>query len=372
MTTAALKKIDHKNQMLCQHCLQHFHYDQLRHCWMCDSVTCSYCASAENICPDCRTRVLHENIEPMLSKLKSSLPSDSQNWAYEFKWDGIRAISYWNGRKLTIESRNLLNITFRYPELKDIGSVLQENAIVDGEIVALDQNNRPSFPLLQRRMHISPSKVLSALPKMQIRYYLFDILFLNGQNLMDLPYHQRRRMLENLNIKHPFLQVPPNCSGDCSNMIKTAKKFKLEGVICKKLDSPYIPALRTDNWLKIKFTNSREFLIGGFKYSPQTTSRIASLQLGAYDNDYNLRFVGSVGTGFTDEDHKFLLSKLEPLKIDKSSFADRTESRTVFIKPVLIAQVEYRRWPKGNLVQQASFKGLRTDKHPSEIKLKEQ
>jgi bifunctional non-homologous end joining protein LigD len=311
-----------------------------------------------------------EAIEPMLATL-GKLPQDSEKWAFEFKWDGIRAISYWNGRQLSIKSRNLIDITFRYPELYDIGPLLGASAIIDGEIVALDEKNSPSFAILQKRMNISSPGALKSLAAMRIYYYVFDILFQDGKSLMQQPYTRRRRSLEKLNISHRCLKVSPSYLGKGQAILAVAKQHHLEGIVCKKVDSLYTPGIRSNEWIKVKLVKSGEFIICGFRYSGESVSRIGSLQLGAYDDDMKLHFVGSLGTGFSDDDHRFLLDLLTPIKIKKPAFVEKPEKNVVFTKPVYVAQVEYRRWPAGGMLQQSSYKGIRTDKSASEIRMRE-
>jgi bifunctional non-homologous end joining protein LigD len=312
------------------------------------------------------TMPLH--IEPMLANL-GALPKDWENWGYEFKWDGIRAIMYWDGSKVRIESRNLIDITFRYPELSNLGKRLHKNAIVDGEIIALDKKGRPSFSILQQRMLISENKFTKSLMNIKIQYYIFDILFFNNKNLMSQTYENRRNILESLNIDHPFCKVPPSFRGKGQIILSVAKQHGLEGVVCKKLRSVYTTNKRSTDWLKVKIIKSDEFKICGFKYVKNNKSRIGSLQLGAYDKNKNLTFVGGVGTGFGATDHKILLSKLEENIINKNPFDEKMEKDVVFVKPKYVAEVEYRRWPENNILQQASYKGLRLDKSPDEIVL---
>jgi bifunctional non-homologous end joining protein LigD len=370
MSEKNLIRSEHSTELICEHCGEHFHYDQIRHCWKCDSVTCSHCSQSENICPECRVHVLPENIEPMLVET-GTLPRDDAAWAYEFKWDGIRALSYWNGYKLRIESRNLINITFRYPELHDLGAFLGKNAIVDGEIIALDKDNRPNFSLLQKRMHISVSKSRRSLPKMRIQYYLFDLLYLNGRSYLDEPYYKRREALENLKIDHPCCKVPPNFRGQGKTFLSIAQNHHLEGIICKKYDSFYLPGIRGDQWRKVKLIKSREFIIGGFKYVQGRSDRIGSLLLGAYDEDMMLRFVGPAGTGFSADDHDSLLKILAPIEISENPFHEKMDKEVHFTKPRYVAEVQYARWPAGGLIQQCAYKGVRMDKTAAEVKLRE-
>jgi bifunctional non-homologous end joining protein LigD len=185
----------------CEHCGGQFRYDQGRRCWMCDSLVCPACMNEPpgELCPECRqqTSVVPEALAPMLGKT-GPLPESSEGWAFEFKWDGVRALTYWDGRRLRLESRNCLDMTFRYPELRDLGASLSLNAALDGEIVALDEHGRPSFAKLQQRLHADKPGLLDARRSIPIRYYLFDLLHLNGVTLLDRTYEQRRRLLDEL------------------------------------------------------------------------------------------------------------------------------------------------------------------------------
>ncbi len=310
-------------------------------------------------------------IEPMLAR-SGPLPQSSEGWAFEFKWDGVRAITCWDGRRTRLQSRTLADITFQYPELHNLGEYLDANAILDGEIVALDEQGRPSFSKLQPRMHVERPASLRARSNIRIHYYIFDLLHFDGATLMNQTYEQRRQRLQDLDIGHPFCRVPPSYRGEGQDILAVAREHGLEGIMCKRLDSLYWPGGRTGDWRKVKVVNSRAFVIGGFKYVQVDTHRIGSLQLGAYDSDMRLRFVGGAGTGFSTQDHEILLSRLEPIRQEHSPFADEIDRKdVVFVRPQYVAEVQYRRWPKGGQIQQAAYKGLRTDKPAADVTLEE-
>jgi len=362
-------------EMMCEHCGGKFRYDKGRRCWTCDSLMCPACMNEPpgRLCPECRASrsTLPEQIEPMLGQT-GPLPQSSEGWGFEFKWDGVRAIAYWDASQIRLESRNLTNITFRYPELHDLGEHLGPSMVLDGEIVALDEQGRPSFSKLQQRMHVGKTASLRARSNIRIYYYIFDLLHLDGTTVMDRTYERRREMLQNLEIQHRFSRVPPSYRGEGEDILAVAREHGLEGIMCKRLDSLYWPGRRTGDWRKVKIVNSREFVIGGFKYVKGDKSRIGSLQLGAYDSQMRLRFVGGAGTGFSGPDHEILLKRLEPIRQARNVFADDIGGRdVVFVSPRYVAQVEYRRWPEGGEIQQAAYKGLRTDKSAGEVFLKE-
>ena len=309
-------------------------------------------------------------IAPMLAVL-SDLPSDPGNWAFEYKWDGVRALAFWNGKRLTLHSRNQLDITRRYPDLQELGKALPRGgAILDGEILALDSDGKPSFARLQRRMHAEGTDNIARLVKqVPVWYVLFDILWLRGRSLFDQSYTRRREILEGLTVAGPAWQISPAHTGQGKEMLAAARQNALEGLVAKRLDSLYDPGRRSPNWRKIKVIFGQEFVIGGWVPEKGVNkNRVGTLLVGYYDCEGRLHFAGGVGTGFNAAFHASVTSQLLPLAISSNPFVQRVAKKDViFVKPQLVAEVEFRRWPEGGQVQQASFKGIRTDKTAREV-----
>jgi bifunctional non-homologous end joining protein LigD len=321
------------------------------------------------------------HVEPMLATL-SHLPPDPRAWAFEYKWDGVRALAYHEPRsrrgdaRWLIESRNQLDITRRYPELRALRDTLRKHdAVLDGEIVALDEDDRPSFARLQRRMHVNgDARIESLAREVPILYVLFDLLYLDGQSLMDRPYPQRRQALEKLRLSGPAWQVTPSHIGRGSEMLDAARRHGMEGVVAKRLDSVYEPGRRSNCWLKIKIVQRQEFVLGGWTgEATGLPDRIGTMLIGYYDKQGKLHYAGHVGTGLSGSDHPVLVEQFRKLARASSPFVEKLPSsrrggmKIQYLEPRLVAEVEYRRWPAEGLVQQASFKGLREDKHATEV-----
>ena len=312
-------------------------------------------------------------VPPMLAVLAKTLPVKGDDYAYEYKWDGVRAIFRWDGNDLSLQSRNQLDITNRYPEIWPLAESFGSRPVMlDGEVIALDEHERPSFARLQRRMHVQDmTAVRRLMTEVPVFFVVFDVLWLDGASLMDQPWMTRRDRLEELELSGPAWLRSPVQYGDGAAVLSAAARMKLEGIVAKKLNSLYRPGVRSPDWLKIKIVSDDEFVIGGWvPEAGNRTSRVGSLLLGAYDDQGRLRFLGGVGTGFNDETHRLLTTLLRSLASSENSFADRVPKRgAIFVKPRAVAQIEYRRRGTEGMLQQASFKGIRTDKNPKEIRL---
>jgi bifunctional non-homologous end joining protein LigD len=310
-------------------------------------------------------------IVPMLAR-SGELPSDEQGWAFEVKWDGVRAIAYSEPGELRLESRNLNDITRSYPELRGLGDALGSHAaVLDGEIVAFDADGRPSFERLQQRMHLTAKAQVARLAKERpVTYMAFDLLWLDGRSLMGLPYEQRRARLASLELDGARWQTPEHVVGHGAALLAATAEQGLEGVLAKRLDSVYEPGRRARGWVKVKTVARQELVVGGWLPGKgKREASVGALLLGVYEQDGKLRYVGRVGTGFTDSELARLSKLLAPLARERSPFEHGTrpprESR--FCEPELVAEVEFNSWTSGGNLRAPSYKGLREDKDPRQV-----
>ncbi|MGZ6672083.1 MAG: DNA ligase D [Solirubrobacteraceae bacterium] len=318
-----------------------------------------------------------EKIVPMMART-GTLPRDDEDWAFEVKWDGVRAICHSEPGRIRLHSRNLLDITPRYPEVGRLNRALSHHrAVLDGEIVALDAEGKPSFGALQRRMHVGSESTVRRLAKeTPVTYIIFDLLWLDGHSLMDLPYTERRARLAELELGDGGRwRVPDYVVGHGQQLLAATEKQGLEGVIAKRLDSKYEPGRRTPAWLKIKHTARQEVVVGGWVPGDgKRRDRIGALLVGVREDDGTLRHVGRVGTGFTESELDRLAEKLRPLEREDSPFAPggpKIPRGAVFADPELVAEVEFREWTDGGQLRAPSYKGLRDDK-PAELVVREE
>jgi bifunctional non-homologous end joining protein LigD len=308
-----------------------------------------------------------EHLRPTLAQ-RGPLPADDGGWAYEIKWDGIRALAYHQPGRLRLESRNLNDLTHQYPELAGLGEALGDRAaVLDGEIVAFDEHGLPSFGRLQQRMHLSPAQVARRAAGVPIVYVLFDLLYLDGRSTMGLPYRERRVLLEQLELSGPAWTTPALQVGDGEGLLAASAARGLEGVIAKRLDSRYEPGRRAGGWVKIKNTSSQELVIGGWTAGQgQRHARIGALLVGYHDD--GLRYAGRVGTGFGEAELERLAGLLAPLEQPDSPFTGRQPpAGSMFVRPELVAEVEFAEWTRQGSLRAPSYKGLREDKPAHEV-----
>jgi bifunctional non-homologous end joining protein LigD len=316
---------------------------------------------------------LPKHIEPMLATLSKSLPRDEDNYAFEVKWDGVRSIAYVEGGRARFESRRGGDITSRYPELRGLGPALSSTAaVLDGEIVAFE-GERPSFERLQRRMHVSNERTVRRLMgEVPVVYVIFDLLWLEGHSTLELPYRERRKLLDELAPQGQSWQTPAAHEGGGAALLDATRRLGLEGVVAKRLESVYEPGRRSRAWLKVKNHNSQEFVIGGWAAGKGARSTsLGALLIGYYEStepDARLKYAGRVGTGLTETELRRLVELLEPLRRDTSPFSPAPRVKdAVFVEPELVAEVEFTEWTSAGAARAPVYLGLRDDRDPRDV-----
>jgi bifunctional non-homologous end joining protein LigD len=308
---------------------------------------------------------------PMLARA-GSLPADDGRWAFEIKWDGVRAIAYSTPGELRLESRNLNDVSDRYPELAPLARELgSRSAILDGEIVAFGSDGRPSFEALQQRMQLgSRSQARRRAASVPVTYMIFDLLWLDGHSLMELPYSERRAQLAALGLTGDRWQTPEYVIGHGGELLRASAEQGLEGVVAKRLDSPYQPGVRSTSWVKIKTFRRQEAVVGGWTPGRgRRGSSIGALLLGVHEGDGELVYVGRVGSGLSESEIARLSGLLEPLASDSSPFArgPRPPREARFCEPRLVVEVAFSDWTSSGSMRHPIYKGLREDKPPEQV-----
>jgi bifunctional non-homologous end joining protein LigD len=300
-----------------------------------------------------------KGIVPMKA-ITGPLPTDDDNnWGYEIKWDGYRAIAFVDKSTTRYQSTNLLDLTPRWPELGDLArDVHAPSAILDGEVVALDPGGVPRFELLQR----------GEVPR---TYVVFDVLGIDGRNTMGLAYEDRRRLLAELVTPGDHWIVPSHQIGGGEALLEAAREQGLEGIVAKRLGSIYQPGKRTPAWRKVKARREQELVIGGWtRGTGNREGTFGSILVGYYDGDA-LRYGGAVGTGFDRRLLESLQAEFRRLATDTCAFDPPPPAivrRTAkWVRPELVCEVAFAEWTFDGVVRQASFLGLRDDKDPREV-----
>jgi|SRR4051794_11902607 bifunctional non-homologous end joining protein LigD len=307
-------------------------------------------------------------VRPMMAVLRHDLPADDDAYGWELKWDGVRAITYVEDGGVRLMSRNDKDMSRSYPELAALGDLVEAPTILDGEIVAL-RDGRPDFGLLQSRMHVQrpTDRLIAAVP---VLYYTFDLLHRGERSLLEEPYAARREALEELGLGTDPVHTPPSWAGGGAAVLAASIDQGLEGVVGKPLNSRYLPG-RRGLWIKVKNVRHQEVVVAGWTPGEgRRADKIGSLVLGVYD-DHGLRYVGNVGTGFTEKILRDLGTALAPLERRNNPF-DTTVPAPVartahWVDPELVGEVAFAEWTGEGYLRHPSWRGLRPDKQPEQV-----
>jgi bifunctional non-homologous end joining protein LigD len=294
-------------------------------------------------------------IRPMLATLTAEVPTGA-GWVFEEKYDGIRALAYRTNNKVRLWSRNELELTAGFPRVAEAVAALPGGDLVlDGELVMFDAKGVSRFQLLQRRGAGGRSA-----------YAVFDLLERDGVPLLKRPLKERRVALEALVRRGSVLRLSRRVGKNGAKAQETANEKNWEGIIAKDETSVYEPGARSRAWLKVKVRKQSEFVIGGFTAPAGSRAHLGALLVGLYDGKA-LRFTGKVGSGYTGESLEDLATRLAPLRVEASPFADAPRMKdATWVKPRLVAQIAFAEWTADSKLRQPVFQGLRRDKSPRE------
>ena len=314
---------------------------------------------------------LPELVRPMLA-VPGALPEErGADWRYEFKWDGVRTIAYVQSGRVRLVSRAERERTAAYPEIGKLGDVLgSRQAVLDGEIIALGPDRRPSFEALQPRMLVDDAararRLAATVP---VTYMIFDRLHLDGLSTLSLPYVERRRLLDGLGLAGDRWRVSPSHEGPGVDLLAAAEAGGLEGLVAKRADSPYRPGRRSADWVKVKLARTQSVVIGGFTEPKSSRAGFGALLVGVPGPE-ELVYSGKVGTGFSDVAIAGLLTRMRPLRRTGTPFSTSVPAAdaagATWAEPQLVGEVRFSEWTRAGRLRQPSWLGLR-DVRPGDV-----
>lgn len=340
---------------------------------------------------DKHSEPLPRHLAPMLATL-GELPDNPRagsRWAYEFKWDGVRALVSIQDGRFQAWGRGEADTTGRYPELQNlVDAIGSTQVLLDGELVAFDAAGRPSFAVLQRRMHLRDQTEIARMAvEVPVSFLIFDLLHRGGHSLLRTPYWQRRKLLESVVPPGSDWSVPP-CFSDSDSgaaVQQASREQALEGVIAKRLDSPYRPGKRSPDWIKVPNILTQEVVIGGWREGAgRLKGQLGALLLGLPDpgsrrlksgkslENLSLTYIGDVGTGFSEAVRADLTRFLERAGRKTSPFVTPVPTGRArgarWVNPTLVGEVQFRSWTADGRLRHASWRGLRSDKNPAQVR----
>jgi len=303
------------------------------------------------------------------------MPANERDWAFEVKWDGVRALGSIADGALCLHSSNGNDITLRYPELAGIVDQLEGHAaVLDGEVVRLDASGRPDFGALQARMHLTrPAEIATLAASAPVTWAIFDLLAFDGTDATGLGYEDRRRLLETLIEPGPHWQVPATHIGEGAALLEAVSKQGLEGVMAKRLGSTYLAGKRSPTWRKIKVRQQQELVVGGWRRGRDGGNRagtIGALLVGFYEGD-RLRYAGRVGSGLTQADLRWFGEHVATRTVAACPFdpppTRGEQADAVWIEPEVVVEVAFTEWSHEGRLRHPVYLGRRDDKAPGSV-----
>jgi bifunctional non-homologous end joining protein LigD len=308
-------------------------------------------------------------IKPMLATLVDD-PFSDPNWIFETKWDGFRSVCFLKNGKARFLSRNQLEMSAQYPELAKVGDYVKaKQAILDGEIVALDEHGMPKFQLLQpRHGRKNAGDIARLATKSRLVYYVFDLLYCDGYDLTACSVVDRKAVLEKIIKPAKIISYSFHIDGEGEKFFKEIEKFRLEGMMAKRAASTYVQK-RSGDWLKIKTIQRSEVVVAGYTKPRRSREYFGALVAGLY-RDGELHYVGHTGGGFNRQSLKQIYDLLQPLKTDVCPFVVKppTNEPVQWVKPKLVAEVKFSEWTADQRLRHPIFVGLREDKPPQQCR----
>ena len=335
-------------------------------------------SSAVKALPGAVERPMPTKIRPMLASSVEE-PFDNPAWLFEIKWDGYRAVAFIENGVVRLVSRNQNDLTAQFPELSELPKFVKaQRAILDGEIVALDEQGRPSFSLMQQRTGFQPGKRrIAGREGVPVVYYAFDLLYLDGYDLRRVGLEKRKEMLQSVLVKADLVRFSDHYPEKGRDLFQVAGQSGLEGILAKKRDSVYHEE-RSNDWLKIKITKRQECVIGGYTDPEGSRQYFGSLVLGLYDKRGRLIHVGQAGTGFDQRALKEIYQRLKPLETKTNPFHGEIGGlkKVHFVLPDLVAEIKFSEWTHetaegGMKLRAPVFMGLRFDKDPQDCRIED-
>jgi bifunctional non-homologous end joining protein LigD len=315
--------------------------------------------------PGAKKAAMPKHLEPMMATLAAAPPA-GDNWVYEVKWDGVRALCFVDAGELHIESRAGNRCEQQYPELHDLPrSVRAKQAILDGEIVVMDEQGRGRFQLIQPRISVKGSGVQKLAKDSPATLILFDLLYLDGYDLRGVPLTERKALLEQIVAETERWKISKVFSTDGQQMLEAARNLDLEGFVAKEPSSVYESGKRSRSWWKVKIVEEQEFVIAG--YTKGEREYFGALVLGVYEGT-KLRHAGQVGTGFDHATMKAIHSRMKPLVANKCPLDPVPRMKDViWLEPELVCQVRFHEWTHDHMLRAPVYVGLREDKPAREV-----